>query len=136
MKKIILTNWINMIGCFLTFLIYPLFYISDSTIKYFYPNYDFLKLLYAQFIYGSALWFISLILIIIFDLILIKKNKKLIEYKLFIEWFVISLYLYFGMNFIFYGIPFIKNISIISIFVFLITQNIRKGMIIKIINSK
>ena len=131
MKKIILTNWINLIGIILSLCICNFYFFwGEKNI--------FGQSLFATFyvftVFGSVFWIGVLICLITIDIIFIfiKLYKNNLNLGIIMQTFLISL------PFIYWSIIYdnVRWLFIVEVITFLITQYIRKGIIKKIINSK
>lgn len=124
--KILVTNWINLLGVFIAVFLFAITYnIYDTTIyRTFYQS------VFSAFIlvglYGILFWSTYIVALIIFDLLFIVKNQNNLKIKLIIEWLIISI------PFIYWGIKYKQWIFILGIVVFFITQMIRQKLILKV----
>jgi len=129
--KILVTNWINIIGLFGILFLYTFF---NSWIN---SPATFIEALFGAFLliclYGVLFWTWFCVLLLLTDLILIIPNQKYLRVKLTIQWIIISSFP------IYWAIKYKEQQSIyvlfsIAIITFLITQLIREKYIIKALN--
>ncbi|OJW77947.1 MAG: hypothetical protein BGO69_10895 [Bacteroidetes bacterium 46-16] len=123
--KVLVTNWVNIVGIFLALLAYTFL---NSWINY--PA-TFVQALFGAFLliilYGIMFWGGFLIAITILDLVLIVPNPKHLKLKLIIEWVVISSpFVYWALKYEDQRVMFL-----IAVITFLITQLIREKLINK-----
>lgn len=123
--KILLTNWINLLGVFVAVFLYAIVYnIYDTSVTR-----NLYQSTFAAFIlvclYGILFWSLFIITLIVFDLLFIVKDQNNLKIKLLIEWLLISL------PFIYWVLRYKQWIFLVGIIVFLITQLIRQNLILK-----
>ena len=125
--KILKTNWINILGVFTVLFLYTTVYgLIDSNISR-----NIFQAIIASLIgiclYGIMFWMGFILALIILDLILIVPNQDKLTLKLLLEWIIIS------APFIYWAITYERqrNIFIVAIIAFLITQLLRKQLITK-----
>jgi hypothetical protein len=117
--KIILTNWINLLGVFCVAFVYAIVLsLIDTNLSYniFQATLAALFLILA---YGMMFWALFIILLIILDLILIVSNRKNLKTKLVIEWLLIS------SPFIYWAVKYHEWIFVAAIIAFFISQQLR-----------
>lgn len=125
--KVILTNWINLLGVFLvTYVFIAIWALIDRNLSYNIFQ-ALLAALFSVLGYGMMLWGLFIILLSTFDLILIVPNKGNLRIRLLIEWLIVS------SPFIFWTIKYNEWIFLVAIGAFLITQLIREKKIVKVI---
>ena len=130
MKKIILTNWINLMGFILLLFVFNFyFYLGEKNIFY--------KSLFITFyvfiVFGSFIWIGVLLSLIAIDTIFILKKI----YKNYLNLGIIMQSILICLPYICWSImnKNVNSFSLSVIITFTITQYIRKGMIKKILNS-
>lgn len=121
--KIIKTNWINIIGVFISVFVYAVFLnISDeNTSKSFFQS--MLAALMLVCLYGIMFWALFIMSLIIFDLLFIVKTQNDFKLRLLVEWLVIS------SPFIYWTMRYKEWIFLVGIVAFLITQLLREKAI-------
>lgn len=125
--KIILTNWVNLLGVFLVTLVFSCVLVStDANLSYNILQ-TILAALFSVLGYGMLAWILFIALLVILDLVLIIPNKENIRTKLLLEWLVIS------FPFIYWAVKYNKWIFIAATMIFLITQLLRKKRLVKVI---
>ncbi|BAU52832.1 hypothetical protein [Mucilaginibacter gotjawali] len=126
--KILLTNWINICGLFITtfFTCVIISLNSDSS-----PNFiqAILASLFSVCLYGMIFWGLFVVLIVFLDLILVVYNQNYLTLKLLIEWFLIS------SPFVYWFFKYNEWIFAVVVASFLITQLMRKRLIVKVIGA-
>lgn len=127
--KVLLTNWINLLGIFTAVFVYAIFLnISEVNISR-----SIFQSIVASLIlvclYGVLFWSILIITLILFDFGLIIRNPSHLKIKLIIEWLIISI------PFIYWIVKYQQWIFLVAIIVFLITQLLRENLITKALNS-
>lgn len=128
--QIFFTNWINLIVILISTFVF-LFLSAILT-----ENFSFGQAVFGSafvvLVYGIMIWIGFFILIGILDFVLfsIMKQIKYINYKLGLEWLLISSPL------IYWLIKYNQWIFLVAIFAFLIGQYIRRYYIIKILNNR
>lgn len=124
--RIILTNWVNILGVFLTVFCFTLFEnMLDESLSYNLLPSAFSALILVC-LYGMMFWAYFLLSLIILDLLLIAKRKNLIT-MLLVEWLIIAAPFTYGI------LIYKQWIFLVAIIAFLITQLMRKRLIVKII---
>ncbi|WP_213278553.1 hypothetical protein [Chryseobacterium indologenes] len=128
--KILLTNWINILGVFISLLVYSIifnFTVDDGVTRNFFQS--IFAAIFLLFLYGVMFWAGFILALIILDLILIVPNQDKLILKLLFEWVIISI------PFIYWAIIYEKqrNIFMVAIIAFLVTQLLRKKIINKAI---
>ena len=121
--KIISTNWINLIGVFITVFLYAIVLnLNDTNVS---RNLfqTILPALILVCLYGILFWTLFILLLVILDLIFIVKDQTNLTVKLLIEWLIIS------SPFIYWAVRYREGIFISAIVAFLITQFIRQKRI-------
>ena len=128
--KILLTNWVNLLGVFLAVFLYSVIYglIDPNVSRNIFQS--IIASLISVCLYGIMFWTGFLILITILDLVLIIPNPKNLKLKLIIEWIIISSPL------VYWSILYERRrvTFLIAVIVFLVTQLIREKYIIKALN--
>ena len=126
--KIIVTNWINILGVFLVTLFYSVILSQFNNDL----NYNVFQSLVAALIviclYGMMFWGLFVASLIVLDLLLIVKSQNNVRQKLLIEWALIS------SPFIYWVIRYGEWIFLIAIITFAITQFLRYRIIVKALN--
>jgi hypothetical protein len=127
--RIVGTNWINVLGVFLSVFLYAIANILQDS-----PDYDVTAAVYAAVIlvcfYGFLFWALFLIALLIFDLLLFTHAaKEHISLKLFTEWLLISI------PFIYWIIKYEEYIFSAAIATFLITQILRRNCLRAILEN-
>jgi len=125
--KILLTNWINLLGVFMAVFLYGIvtnILNPNPTVS---QNFwqSILAVLFGICLNGILFWLLFLVLLIAFDLLFIVKDQNNLKVKLLIEWLLISL------PFIYWVIKYKQWIFLVGVIVFLITQLIRQNLIVK-----
>lgn len=121
--KILKTNWINLIGVFITVFLYAIVLnLNDTNVS---RNLfqSILPALILVCLYGILFWALFIILLVVLDLLFIVKDQTNLTAKLLIEWFIIS------SPFIYWAVRYREGIFIAAIIAFLITQFIRQTRI-------
>ena len=125
--KILFTNWVNILGVFIAIFLYSIIYgLFDSNISR-----NILQSIIASLIliclYGIMFWVGFLLSLIILDSVLIIPAPKHLKIKLIAEWIIIS------SPFVYWAIEYERqrNLYIVAIIAFLITQLIRERYINK-----
>ncbi|AZB32157.1 hypothetical protein [Chryseobacterium balustinum] len=126
--KILKTNWINILGVFICVLLYSIiynFFIDDSITRTFLQS--IFGAVFFLLLYGVLFWIGFILALIIFDLIIIIPNQSNLKLKLLLEWAIICL------PFIYWAIIYERqrNIFIVAVVAFLITQLLRERLINK-----
>ncbi|MBT2622615.1 hypothetical protein [Chryseobacterium sp. ISL-6] len=126
--KILNTNWINILGVFISVLFYSIIYnltVEDDVTTNFFQSIFAAILLVLS--YGLMFWIGSILALIVLDLILIIPNQSNLKLKLLIEWIVIS------APFVYWATIYEEQrvLYIIAIITFLITQLVRERLITK-----
>ncbi|AQX83813.1 hypothetical protein OZ664_18760 [Elizabethkingia sp. HX WHF] len=126
--KILKTSWINIVGIFTVLFLYTTIYgLIDSNISR-----NVFQAMVASLIgicfYGIMFWIAFILVLIILDLIIILPNQNNLILKLLLEWILIS------APFIYWAITYERqrNIFILAIIAFLITQLFRERLIKKL----
>lgn len=129
--KIFLTNWINIVGIFLTLY---LFVIVSELVK---MNGDIQNSLTIGFIggllglifYGSIFWISFILAMFLLDMFLMNASSRSLHFKLALEWVVVS------SPFLYWFIEYTEWIFLIAIIAFAFTQFFRGKKIITILES-
>jgi hypothetical protein len=113
--KIILTNWINILGVFIAVYLYALILnIMDGNVsKNIYQA--VFATLFVVVGYGLMFWGIFIMALIILDSVLLRSKDNL-KMKLIIEWLIIS------SPFIYWTVKYHEWIFVVAIIAFLIAQ--------------
>lgn len=117
-----------MLGVFIFLLTYSIIFnstVDDGVTRNFFQS--IFAAVFVIFLYGIMFWAGFIIALIILDLILIVPNQDKLTLKLLFEWAIISI------PFIYWAIIYEKhrNIFIVAIIAFLLTQLLRKKIIEK-----
>ncbi len=124
--RVILTNWINLVGVFLVV------YLCAFLMSYTSTNFSILQSLFSLFIlvglYGLLFWVGFSLELILLDFLLI--NSKHITSKLITEWVLIC------TPIIYCTIKYNEWILLSGVIAFLITQFLRKKMILKAVEYR
>lgn len=125
--KIILTNWINVIAIF--FAVFIVGFISAMINDKFSFNEALFGTTYSVIGYGMIFWLAFFASIIILDTILfsIARQLQYVNYKLIIEWVLISL------PFLYWFFKYSQWIFLIAILAFMVGQYLRQSYILKIL---
>jgi len=128
--KVLLTNWINLLGVFLVVLIYAaILNITDIDVTR-----NMFQAVVAALIlvclYGIMFWGLFIVLLVFLDLLLIVNNKKRTWIRLLTEWALISI------PFLYWAIEYKEWIFLSAIGAFLITQLLREKQLAKLDNPK
>lgn len=126
--KILKTNWINILGVFISVLLYSIIYnltVDDGVTRNFFQS--IFAAILLVLLYGLMFWIGFILLLIVLDLILIVPNQSNLKLKLLLQWIIIS------GPIIYWAIIYERqrNIYIIAVISFLITQLIREKLITK-----
>jgi len=115
------TNWINLVGIFLTTYIYGVIVLAVKSDNPFYQI--LMAILFAVIFYGVFFWVIFLIGISILDFLIIQNTKRKLRHMLILEWLIISspFVYWFSIN--------SEWIFLIAIITFLFTQILRERKI-------
>lgn len=126
--KIIKTNWINILGVFLSLFIYSIILniTSDGVMQTFFQS--ILAALVLVSLYGILFWVMFAILLVILDIVLIVRSKNNLKLKLLLEWLIIS------CPFLYWTAKYNEWIFLVAIIAFLITQLLREKLITKTTN--
>ena len=123
--KIILTNWINVLGVFLVvFASSFVLALTDTNLSY---N-IFQSIIAALFLvcgFGIMFWALFIVSLVILDVIIIIPNKINLKNGLIIEWLIIS------VSSAYLAIKYHEWIVVIAIIAFFITQLLREKLIRK-----
>ena len=125
--KIVLTNWINVASIFIA--VYVAGFISAIVKDKFKFNEALFGTTYSILGYGMIFWIGFFILISLLDILLFSFNKQqqYTNYKLIIDWVLIS------SPFIYWFVKYNQWIFLVAIIAFLIGQFFRKPHIFKIL---
>jgi hypothetical protein len=120
--KVILTNWINILCVFIAVFLYAMVLnMTNANVSR-----NLLQAIFAALIlvvgYGMMFWGMFIIVLIIFDLALLRSKENL-KMKLLIEWLIIS------CPFIYWTFKYHEWIFIAAIIAFLIAQLLREKKI-------
>ncbi|HEY8780228.1 MAG TPA: hypothetical protein VIM16_01330 [Mucilaginibacter sp.] len=123
--KIILTNWINLLGVFLVTLVFScVLALTDANLSYNIFQ-AILAALFSVLGFGMMAWALFIVALVILDLLLIVTNPNNLIVKLLIEWLIIS------SPFIYGAVKYSEWIFLAAIIAFLITQLLREKAIKK-----
>jgi hypothetical protein len=128
--KILLTNWINLLGVFFVTLVFSCCLtladanISDNVYQV------ILAVLFLVCGFGAMAWGLFITSLVILDLILIVHGRNNLKMKLLLEWFIISI------PFIYWVVKYHEWVFLISVVSFLITQLLRKQLITNLYLNK
>ncbi|MFN3664864.1 MAG: hypothetical protein ACK4S0_01820 [Sediminibacterium sp.] len=129
--KIIITNWVNIVGVFIAVYIYGVINtlvdpeVANGTVDTL--RLAFLGSLFGIVLYGMIFWIGYIVALIFLDFILIGKDEKNLYLKLMIQWGLISL------PFIYWLFRYEQWVFLVAVIAFFITQNLRKNKIIKLL---
>jgi hypothetical protein len=124
--KIILTNWINLVGVFFAsiFALAVVLILTKDNLSF-----NILEAiviaLFSVIAYGMMFWALFIVSLVVLDLILIIPNKNNLKLKLIIEWLIIS------SPFIYWTIEYGEWIFAVGIVSFFIAQLLREKHILK-----
>jgi hypothetical protein len=121
--KILLTNWINLLGIFLVttaFSTVQMLTKADLSYNIFQA---ILAALFGVLGYGMMFWALLIVALIVLDLVLVVPNSKNLKTKLLVEWLIISI------PFIYWTVKYNEWIFAAGIITFLITQLLRERRI-------
>jgi hypothetical protein len=118
--KVLITNWINLLGVFLIVFCYAIILnLTDTNVSR-----NLFQAIFAALIlvcgYGIMFWGLFIIALVILDLLIIVRNKNNLKMKLIIEWLIISI------PFIYWAVKYNEWIFIAAAIAFLITQLLRE----------
>lgn len=123
--KILKTNWINIIGILIAVYLYSLMlnlFDADKSL-------NFIQVVFSPLIlillYGAIFWALFIMLLIIFDLLFIVKNKENLKKKMILETFIIA------TPYVYWLIVYDELIFLVAIITFFITQFYRRKLIAK-----
>jgi len=124
--RILMTNWINLLGIFITVFLFSFFK------TYSLGTFDLFQALLSTLIliclYGIVFWVAFIIIISILDSLLKIKSLNNLRNKLVLEWFIISIPLCY------WTIKYSQWIFLVAIITFFITQVLRKKYILNLKN--
>ena len=125
--KILITNWINLLGVFIVLFLYGIATNVSNPIPTLSQNFwqSILAILFGICINGILFWLLFIVSLIAFDLLFIVKDQNNLKVRLLIEWLLISL------PFIYWVIKYNQWIFLMGVIAFLITQLIRQNLIVK-----
>jgi hypothetical protein len=123
--KIIITNWINLLGVFVCVLLFSVVYALVSSDLSYNIFQAVLAALFSIIGYGMLSWTFLIVSLGVLDIILIVSYKKNLKIRLMIEWLIISSPFIYGM------IKYHEWIFAVSIVSFFITQLLREKYILK-----
>jgi hypothetical protein len=123
--KVIMTNWINILGVFIAVFIYAMVLnITDENISR-----NLFQSVFAALIlivgYGIMFWGMFIVALVVFDL-LVLGNKDNLKIKLLIEFLIISI------PFVYWAFKYHEWIFVVAIIAFLISQLVREKRISEI----
>jgi hypothetical protein len=122
--KIILTNWINLLGVFLTSLAFLIVVaLTDPNLSYNIFQ-AILAALFSVLAYGIMAWALFIVSLIVLDVILIVPNKKRLKTMLLIEWAISS------CPFIYWATIYHEWVFMADVIVFFISQQVREKKIV------
>lgn len=122
--KIILTNWINLLGVFLTSLAFLIVVaLTDPNLSYNIFQ-AILAALFSVLAYGIMAWALFIVSLIVLDVILIVPNKKRLKTMLLIEWAIIC------CPFIYWVTIYHEWVFMADVIVFFISQQVREKRIV------
>ncbi len=125
--KILITNWINLLGVFIVLFLYGIATNVSNPNPTLSQNFwqSILAILFGICINGILFWLLFIVSLIAFDLLFIVKDQNNLKVRLLIEWLLISL------PFIYWVIKYNQWIFLMGVIAFLITQLIRQNLIVK-----
>jgi len=129
--KIFKTNWVNLLSVFVSVYFFIIAAEMSNQQESFKESLSIAVFggLFGILYYGMIFWISFLLLLFLIDLILIKNTRNL-EAKLFLEWFIISI------PFSYWFIKYQEWILLIGCIAFLIGQYLRKPKIFELLESK
>ncbi|WP_426584298.1 hypothetical protein [Mucilaginibacter sp. R-33] len=117
--KIILTNWINLLGIFGSVFLFAVV-LTLTKVNLAYNIFTAITVaLFSIIAYGMMFWAFLIIALVVLDLMLIIPNRKDLKIKLIIEWLIIS------SPFVYWTFKYNEWIFAVGIVSFLITQLLR-----------
>lgn len=121
--KIVKTNWVNLVGVFLTILVFSVLRaLTDENLAY-----NIFQAIAAALVlilgFGIMFWVLFIVLLIILDLILIVPSGRHLKNKLMIEWMVVS------APFVYWLVRYNQWVFLVGILSFLITQFLREKLL-------
>lgn len=121
--KIVKTNWVNLVGVFLTILVFSVLRaLTDENLAY-----NIFQAIAAALVlilgFGIMFWVLFIVLLIILDLILIVPGGRHLKTKLMIEWMVVS------APFVYWLVRYNQWVFLVGILSFLITQFLREKLL-------
>jgi hypothetical protein len=124
--KILATNWVNICGLFITtfFTCIAISLNAEFSMNIFQV---IVASLMSVCLYGMIFWGLFVAMIIFLDLTLIVYNQSQLTLKLLIEWVLI------GSPFVYWFLKYDEWIFAAAVISFLITQLMRKRLIMKVI---
>lgn len=124
--KILLTNWINILGVFVGAMVCTVILTLAD------PNYGqgmagaILGALFLVLGYGMMFWGVFIVSLLILDLILIVPSHNYLRTKLILEWVIIDI------PFIYWSVAYKEWVFAAGAIAFLITQLLREKLICRI----
>jgi hypothetical protein len=123
--KIILTNWITLLGVFTGVFAHAVVLTLTMTNLSYNIFIAIIVALFSVIAYGMMFWALFIVSLVLLDLILIIPNRNNLKIRLVIEWLIIS------SPFIYWTIKYHEWIFAVGIVSFLITQLLREKYILK-----
>lgn len=123
--KIIVTNWVNILGIFLVMLFYSVIFNQFNNDL----NYNIFQSIVAALIviclYGMMFWGLFVVSLVVLDLLLLVRDQGNLRSKLLLEWAIIS------SPFVYWSIKYQEWGFLIAVIAFLISQLLREKLILK-----
>jgi hypothetical protein len=122
--KVLLTNWINVLGIFIVALIYAtiLNYNDENVSRTLLQS--TIAALILVCLYGIMFWGILIASLVILDLLLIRTDRGNLKMKLLIEWLIIS------SPFVYWMLKYDEWMFLAVVLAFLITQLLREKLLL------
>jgi hypothetical protein len=127
--RILTTNWINILGVFVSMLLYSVIFNQLNNDLGYNIFQSIVGGLILICLYGMMFWGLFVISLIVLDLLLIVRNQNNLRIKLSIEWAIIS------APFIYWAIRYQEWVFLVSVLAFLLTQLFREKIIVKATQS-
>lgn len=123
--KIILTNWINIVGVFVGNMLCAItLTLADPNFSHHISDVVF-GALFLVLGYGMMFWAMFIISLLVLDVVLIIPATQYLKAKLIVEWVIISL------PFIYWTVVYKEWVFAAAVISFLIAQLIREKLILK-----
>lgn len=118
--KVIMTNWVNLIGVFsftYLYIIIDVLIHSGTFVK------AILGGLISVCLYGMMFWGLFIVSLMVLDFLIIVRSQEKLKIKLLVEWLLISI------PFIYWTLKYNELAFAIAVIAFLISQFIRASLI-------